>query len=170
MPLQFQFQNGTIMRPSENQRTRKATKISIPKWYDYEWYKRCKRNERSKISIPKWYDYEPNENCTIKNTFKFQFQNGTIMRHHATHANHRAIKFQFQNGTIMRSRRIKRRHDVLQFQFQNGTIMSAFWTGLKQLFANFNSKMVRLWDSNRKGNTFLNKISIPKWYDYELQG
>ena len=55
------------------------------------------------------------------------------------------------------------------FQFQNGTIMSRNPFPVGSGFVYFNSKMVRLWEIEDKIKIAKKLISIPKWYDYELQ-
>ena len=55
--------------------------------------------------------------------------------------------FQFQNGTIMRKNAKPLKNALLKFQFQNGTIMRE--------------------KPNAKSPII--PISIPKWYDYEVQ-
>ena len=82
----------------------------------------------------------------------FQFQNGTIRSLENSIVKLSISLFQFQNGTI---RSFKVKYCILtlgKFQFQNGTIRSPFSYLFTRLPIHFNSKMVRLEDSNRYWN------------------
>ena len=139
----FQFQNGTIMSTGCVAQNPYATRISIPKWYDYEIRPNLPKVMPIYISIPKWYDYEPRKISIEDVILIFQFQNGTIMRLSICNPIDCPVVFQFQNGTIkspaLSAKHLPRKH--------------------------FNSKMVRLRGYAGLFKHVLRFISIPKWYD-----
>ena len=101
----------------------------------------------------------------------FQFQHGTIERLWTGPTGLAATRisiptwydweFSVQNYTTMKKKK---------FQFQHGTIESKhklFWNGC---FAYFNSNMVRLRvGATGRSETQYYRISIPTWYDWEVE-
>ena len=97
----FQFQYGTIesflfenesnpfhyfnssmvrLRASWGKFIGRLTDISIPVWYDWEWYPFREEGVPFLISIPVWYDWEYDVITDYLNRHQFQFQYGTIER------------------------------------------------------------------------------------------
>ncbi len=76
------------------------------------------------ISIPQWYDYKQIDQSKEGVYLRFQFLNGTIIRHLSGFAHFLPTLFQFLNGTIIRLGEGMGISAVGRFQFLNGTIIS----------------------------------------------
>jgi len=119
--------------------------VSIPKWCDWESTVEGPIGSQKVVSIPKWCDWE-----TIPRVWDNMEGQVSIPKWCDWELNQmRLASF------------------VVEFQFQNGAIESDIRAAYRNRNVCFNSKMVRLREENREGWRRPQRVSIPKWCDWE---